>query len=318
MRKIDKRKIVSLVLCLSILLGTKHSYNLYIKRHPEKLYKLDSSDKIISLIDNDFYDEILKIPSLGSMVPQGITMNEEYIFLSLYDSLKLSKSMIYVLDYDFNLKRRVLLDTYSHVGGISYDEANNYLWVSGTQGSVCAYEVDDVLSCSEINAIYKNDKVGSDLLNYKGQKAVSFLYVYKNKLYIGNYTCVNDGTLKVYDIECLDGKTNLKYDSKHVIPTMVQGVSFYTLNEQEYIIFSRSCGEDVKSYVQIFKFNDDFNYKNIESVNLELNPMLEQIYVDECGNLCSIFESNAVPYRKKVDQDYKVFSLNKYIKKSEN
>lgn len=316
MRKKCKKKVISLLLCLSILLGIRHSYNLYMKKHPEKLYNLKQGNEIISLVDEECCDENFRIPDLGSMVPQGVAINDEYIFLSLYDSLKLSKSMIYVLDLDFNLKHKVTLDTYSHVGGISYDSINNLLWTSGTQGSVCAYSIDDVLSCEEVTAIYKNENVGSDLINYRGQKAVSFLNVYGSKLYIGNYTCVNDGSLKVYDIECNGDETSLKYDCKYVIPTMVQGVSFYTLGDQEYILFSRSCGEDIKSYIQVYKFNEDFDYHNSESVTMQLDPMLEQICVDDNGNVASVFESNAVPYRdnKKV-KDYRVFSLNKYIKK---
>lgn len=316
MIKKSKKKVISLLLCLSILLGIRHSYNLYMKKHPEKLYNLKLGNEIISLVDEEYYDESFKIPALGTMVPQGVTMSDEYIFLSLYDSLKLSKSMIYVLDFDFNLKRKVYLDTYSHVGGISYDSINNCLWTSGTHGSVCAYNVDDVLSYEEITAIYKNDNVGSDLINYRGQKAVSFLDVYGNKLYIGNYTCVNDGTLKVYDIECNEDGVALKFDCKYVIPTMVQGVSFYTLGDQEYILFSRSCGEDIKSYIQVYKFDEDFDYRNSDSITLELDPMLEQICIDDNGDVGSVFESNAVPYRdSKKEKDYRVFSLNKYIKK---
>jgi len=126
MKNKNRKRIISLVLCFSILLGIKHSYNIYMKKHPEKLFNLNSNDKIITMVDDD-YDDLNIIPALGSMVPQGIAMNDDYIFLSLYDSLKISRSMIYVFDLDFNLKRKVLLDSYSHVGGIAIDEVNRGL-----------------------------------------------------------------------------------------------------------------------------------------------------------------------------------------------
>ena len=318
MKNKNRRRIVSLLLCISIFLGIKHSYNLYMKKHPEKLYNLNPDDCIISMVDEDF-DISSRIPALGTMVPQGVTMSNEYIFISLYDSLKISKSMIYVFDHDFSLKRKVLLDSYSHVGGISVDEVNNCIWTSGTHGSVCAYSIDDILSKKEVESVYKNDEVGNDLINYRGQKAVSFLNVFDNKLFVGNYTCVNDGTLKVYDI-CVDGdKLSLMYNTKYVVPTMVQGVSFYTFDDQDYILFSRSCGDGVDSFIQMYKFDDEFDYHNSESVTFQLDPMLEQIDIDENGILNGVFESNAVPYRDKdKEYDYKVFTLRKHLKKSEN
>ena len=318
MKNKNRKRIISLVLCFSILLGIKHSYNLYMKKHPEKLFNLNSNDKIITMVDDD-YDDLNIIPALGSMVPQGIAMNDEYIFLSMYDSLKISRSMIYVFDFDFNLKRKVLLDSYSHVGGIAIDEVNNCIWTSGTYGSVCAYSIDDILSKKEVNALFKDDTVGENLINYRGQRAVSFLTIDDSKLFVGNYTCIDDGTLKVYDICNEDGKLSLEYITNYSIPTMVQGVSFYVFDEQEYILFSRSCGDGVDSFVQMYKFDEKFDYHNTESVNFRLDPMLEQICVDDNRMLNCVFESNAVPYKgKDKENDFRVFSLKKQLKKSEN
>lgn len=311
MRK-NKKRLLALLLCISTFFTIKFSYEKYISMHPEKVYDIDDQDTIISMLDSDDFENSYYIPDMGSFVPQGVAVSDECIFLSLYDSYRDKNSCIYVFDMEFNLLNKCSLDNYSHVGGISVDDNNKTLWVSGTHGSVLVYSLDDVCGQDCASSIYSNELVGRDLINYKGQKAVSYLAVNGNKLYVGNYTCMNDGKLKEYEI--LDDGS-LKFLKVYGAPTMVQGVSFYTYGEKEYIVFSRSCGESVNSFIQMYEFDDEFDYKKRAAINFEQDPMLEQICIDRNGNLMNVFENNASPYSGKGKKsDFRVFNLNKHIK----
>lgn len=315
--KKNRKKIISLLLAVTLVMGIRHSYHKFMKNHPEKFYNINT-DNIISMVDDDQFEVTGIIPDLDSFVPQGIDVGTNYIFISLYDCMRKDNSCIYVLDHSFNVINVCSLNNYSHVGGIAVDDENGFLWVSGTHGSVLCYSLEDIVSSDSANSVYSNDDVGSNLINYKGQKAVSYLSVYGGKLYIGNYTCVSDGTLKCYDIEYGE-EINLVYDKKYNVPTMVQGVAFYEANNQKYIAFSRSGGEDINSFIQLFKFDDKFDYTKNSSIAFKTASMLEQIDIDSFGNLYGVFEFNASPYNKgNINNDIKGFSLINTIKKSDN
>lgn len=59
---------------------------------------------------------------------------------------------------------------------------------------ICVLDKDEVL------AIYVNEDVVKDLINYRGHKSVSYLTVEDNKLYVGNFRLCTNGIMKIYDI----------------------------------------------------------------------------------------------------------------------
>lgn len=308
-----KKKIISIALCASIILGIKHGLDHYLKNNPYKFYDIDKHN-VINMLDSD-YDTASSLPSLNSFVPQGITLSDKYIFVSLYDSLKKEQSIIYVLDYDYKLINKVTLDCYSHVGGIAYDSENNLLWVSGTHGSIRAYDVESLVNEEVVEATFVDEKIGKDLINFKGEKSISYLTIYDGKLYVGSFTLLQNAKMKVYDIENNDG-IKLKYINNVAVPSKVQGVTFFEKDNKQYIAFSRSYGSDFESFIQIYSFDEDFDCDEQEYVVIKLKPMLEQIVANEDGILYSVFESNARLYNDgSIYNDINSFDIGSLVKK---
>lgn len=308
-----KRKILAVALCATIALGIKHGLDSYLKKNPYKFYDIDKNN-VISMIDDGF-ETTNSLPSLSSFVPQGIALSDEYIFVSLYDSYKRNESIIYVLNYDYELINTVSLDCFSHVGGISFDNENNLLWVSGTHGSIRAYNVEDLISKEKAEATFVDEEIGKDLINFRGEKSISYLTIYNGKLYVGSFTLLQNTKMKVYDIENQDG-IKLTYLDKIMVPSKVQGVTFFEKNNKEYVAFSRSYGSDFDSFIQIYKFDEDFDCDNDECVTVRLRPMLEQIIADSDGTLYTVFESNARLYSDgSIYNDINSFDAGTLIKK---
>lgn len=314
MKKFNRNKILSLVLAFNIAFVTKYSLQVFFKMHPEYFYNLKNSTDTY-VLDDDSFDCLDTLPISNSMVPQGIALSDEYTYVSMYDSLGFRNSIICVLDKECNLVNKVNLDCCSHVGGIACDEMNGLLWVSGPNGSVRAYDILDFLINDEVNAVYVNEDVGSDLFNHHGNRAVSYLSIEDNKLYVGNYKMYANGTMKIYEIK---GGTDidLEYCSEVTTPSKVQGVTFYSDNDNSYVLFARSCGTYNDSVIQVYKYSLDMDCNNDSYFTLMVDPMLEQIQFDDNGNLYSIYESNAATYSDGVkDYDYKVLDFDKVLKK---
>ena len=68
------------------------------------------------------------------MVPQGMCIAEQYTLITAYDSDEAAKSVIYVLDFNKNLVKTLILPDSYHVGGIAYDTANKLILI--TKGSI--------------------------------------------------------------------------------------------------------------------------------------------------------------------------------------
>ena len=315
MKKFNKKRFLSLVLAVTMVFTAKHGIEMFFRKHPEYYYNLKNSTHTYELRDDDGYECLDTLPGLGTMVPQGIALGDEYTYVSMYDSLKMKKSIIYVLDKECKLVNKVNLDCYSHVGGIAYDEVNQLLWISGSNGSVRAYNVINFLDKKDVEAIYINEDIGEDLINYRGNQAVSYLTVDDNKLYVGNFRLYSNGTMKSYNINCSNG-VNLEYNSEIKVPSKVQGVTFYDTDECKYVLFARSYGTCNDSVIQVYKYSDDLDCDKDSYFTLMLDPMIEQVQIDNEGRLYAVFESNAAIYCDgNKDDDYKVVDFKSLIKK---
>ncbi len=252
-------------------------------------------------------DNVNFVPK-DNYVPQGLALSKEYLFTSSFDYYKDKNSIITVYDYDGNFINQCLLDHDSHVGGIAYDKDNELLWVTTSYGCVSAYSIKDVISKKEVKPVYKDIDVGSNLPNYiyPWHNSVSFLTIYENELYVGNFSLRNDGVVKRYSLDKDGAKLTLKYKNSFKVPNMVQGVTFYKKEDKTYILFSRSYGRNTSSILQIFKYDEDVaNYRDddLVSVSIKMSPMLEQIAIKD-ASLYVLFESNAKPYTFVQDTDF--------------
>lgn len=249
-------------------------------------------------------NEMWDIPLFDNMVPQGITFIDDYIATTSYSSDKKANSCVYILDNEGQIINTCDIGNKAHVGGIAYDEANSLVWITGINGCVNAYSKNSILYRNSASPIYSNINVGKGLINYKNPlyNSVSFLTVYNNELYVGNFSLSNNAYIKKYEIS-INSRTKeltLGYRGSIKIPSKVQGVTFYEQNDNTYMLFSRSYGNGVDSLLQIYEYKEEIeDYNCIDDyVCIEMPAMLEQITV-KGDKLYSIYESAADKYTNK-------------------
>lgn len=269
-------------------------------------------------------DEEYNFIPKNNFVPQGIEVVDQYVIISNFDYYKDNNSILCVYDSEGKLVNECMLEHDAHVGGIAYDKSNNLLWVTGYAGNIHAYDIDEVLSKNKIKSKYNQFYVGEGLNNYvyPWLSSASFVTMYNDELLVGNFSLSNDGKIKRYTIDVTDKDIKLKYKGYFRIPDMVQGVTFHAVNNQEYILFSRSYGRDTPSILQVFRYDKDikdYRSKKLISVSFKLDPMLEQI-VSYDNKLYAVYECNAIPYVSKQNLDFDsipVYDANDVVKKLE-
>ena len=94
--KKNKKKFLSILLALSILLSLKFGMKKHGLFSTNIYYGMDGLDKSISKVLD--YDEADLIKYVGRFVPQGVCVVDNKIIISLYDSLCFSNSILCVYD----------------------------------------------------------------------------------------------------------------------------------------------------------------------------------------------------------------------------
>lgn len=320
MKKNNRLTILSILTSAVILTSTvpvDKTTNNYVSSYYDVLLEDITSDY-------DLIDEDINFVPEDSYVPQGITLKDGYVITSSFDYYKENNSKLCIYDKNGNLVNECLLDHNAHVGGIAYDKEHDLLWVTTFYGKISAYDIDDVFTKDKILPKYKDLDVGNKLPNYvyPWVNSASFLTIYNNELYVGNFSIRNDGRIKRYSIIEEDNKIVLKYEGYFKIPNMVQGVTFYKKDDKEYIMFSRSYGRDCPSILQMFKYDSnisDYRDDDLVSVSMRMSPMLEQVICED-GNVYGLYESNAKPYVSTQDTEFDsipVIDANSIVKKLE-
>lgn len=319
MKQRNKLTILS-ILTSAVIMTSSMSMSTGDKRFISSYYDV-LLDSVVD--DVDFSLDNINFMPEDSYVPQGISIMSDYVLVSSYDYYKNKNSIICVYDKDGNLVNNCLLDINAHVGGIAYDSNNNLIWVTSYEGKVNAYLADDIVSKDEVEPIYKDILVGKGLANYQYPwiNTASFVTIYDNVLYVGNFTLSSYGRVKKYKIH-LDDELVMEYLGSFRIPNKVQGLSFYKKNDKQYMLLSRSYGKEAASALQIFNYSEeiiDYTSDDVLSVSLNLSPMLEQI-VCNGDETYLLFESNAKPYKFFQNKDFdsvKVIDTPELVKKLE-
>ncbi len=322
MIKKSKRKVISIITATSIIAATFSTGAKILKDgYICSIYDVERDDMIDDFDINqltDFYNEdslfsYTKYPSFSraiveemsassydDMVPQGITIMNNYILISSYDYSKKNNSTIDVYKKDGIKINSCELDIKSHVGSIAFDRNNNLVWIPSNDGKINAYLADDFLTKSSVEASYSNFDIGDGLLNYQNplKNSIAYLTIKDNYLFVGSFSLVSHGLVKVYSIENENNFIKLKYNKSFNVPTRVQGIEFYKYDGKDYVIFSRSFGKRNSSLLQIFPYEEEnVNYHDgsVNSVFYEAPSMMEQITIDDT-NLYVLFESGAKAY----------------------
>ncbi len=211
-------------------------------------------------ISNNYETNMEDLVDYSYFVPQGLTFSDTYTFISFYDYSGLDKSIIKCFSHDGALVNTCSLVNNSHVGGISFDEAHNLLWVCSTNGEVDAYRLNDVINKDSVNPCYSGLDVGAGLPNYINPfiNSVSYLTVYNGDLYVGSFSFYGKGNVKKYSITVdEDRRVILKLIDSFNVPHMVQGLAFYEKDKKTYLILSRSYGRGRSSALQIFSYDEE-------------------------------------------------------------
>ena len=327
MKKLNKKVVISVVTSASIAISSSilmknkdcllpfyygiekdnivHDSNIYaFKRNDYDNISTYLSEQNYSVFADLIVNYDIIIPSIDNMVPQGITVMNEYFLISMYDYTKKSNSVICVLNKNGDLINVCYLNNNAHVGGISYDGINGLVWITQKNGKIDAYLPNSILNSKKALPIFLGLDVGQGLENYKYHwiNSASFLAVNENKLFVGSFALNEPGFVKVYSISMDENmkKISLIYDDTFLIPDKCQGISFYRCDDVEYIVFSRSYGRDFSSILQLCVYNTDNKdyYSNQEEcVFIKTPEMMEQIIFHD-DYLYGIFESGADPYLK--------------------
>jgi len=303
--------LIIIIISILLIVFTMYIRILYIKDYNDKdefeLEKFVSNDQL------DVFNENIMIPKTKDMVPQGLTIAKDTFLISAYNFKGTNNSIIYVLDIDGEKRNICTLDINSHVGGIYYDNNTDLLWVTGLNGHVNAYEIEDILNNEHAIATYDFD-VSEDLPDFKnpGQKEASFLTIHKDILYVGNFSLKRQGIVKKYRINKGEIRINLEYLSSFKIPDKVQGIAFYQDKKDAYIVMSTSFGRKSKSLIKIFKYDEniaDYSNTKLPHISQELPPMSEQIIVKD-KHIFILFESNANIYDNCPEKSETISLLN--------
>lgn len=262
---------------------------------------LYSSSYALDTLTPYMYDTNIKIPIKEAMVPQGLTKADENFLISSYDYNKEKSSVVYVCDNNGNILNECALGIQAHVGGIAFDKENNLIWIAANNGYVNAYSSSTITEKEEdSNPLWTFD-VGEGCQHYINpwKNSISYLSVDGNYLYVGSFSLFKNGLVKKYLIINNNNNISLSLQKSFKVPTKVQGLTIYHKDDQDYIIFSRSFGENIPSVLQIYKYQediDDYTNSKLNSVCYKTDAMMEQIIIDN-NTLYALFESSSYPYR---------------------
>ncbi len=268
-------------------------------------------DKIVGTADFQYaIEREQNIDDLKDYVLQGLCKVDNKYLLSAYDYKHTDKSILYILDEDLKSYTIKQLDTYSHVGGITYDPINEYIWITDSDGVITAYDKKEILSyhpliCTNYRRIY----VGKELDNIFGDCSAAYITYHDNKLYVGNFNTKGNTIIKEYKINDY-GMINIFEYRKFNVSGFIQGLTFYEKDDKNYLIVSSSFGKHFDSTLQVYDFD------TLELINkIKANEMMEEIIVDE-DELITIYESNAKIYKRhKKGTDIITLDINKIITK---
>lgn len=201
-------------------------------------------------------------------IPQGVTVVGDKILITAYDENEKNNSRIYVYDKNDESKNyKIILQNKAHVGGVTYDENNNVLLVTGSDGKIHAYDYEKISITVADSQEGKTDPVILDLNNEANSNTVlnsnvninydikdngksTTLYSSSttyydsktNKIYIGRFA--KSGKIMCGDVEY--DKATGTYSVKNVTTvdaeSGIQGISTYHSNGKTYLVESRSYG----------------------------------------------------------------------------
>lgn len=225
-------------------------------------------------------------------VVQGLTKAGDYTVISAYSKAG-ENSILYLVDGDGKLERIVDLGFVAHVGGTSYEEKRDILWITGAEGDVYALSWAAIADGSYSGELLASFPAG--LTNQTGAKVASFLTFFEGRLYVGSYVDGAAGRLRCFDVSDLASPSLL---SEVEIPERIQGVTFSrNPNSGECTMYLSQGYETLDAALLTYLYTEGQEAYDEPLSSFTLPEGAEQIQMTEEG-LYILFESAARPYRE--------------------
>lgn len=214
-------------------------------------------------------------------IVQGFCVTSDYFIISAYSKGFFSRIYLYKRNGVFD--KYVELDNKAHVGGVTYDNLNDILFITGSCGKINCYSYNELVN-GKIKVISSNINISNDL---DGHVSAATIHYYDGSLYI--CTCSCSGSMIEY---------KLKYDNNEIyivdkiifkcLPPCIQGLVVFSVDNKRYYLISQSYSK-LKSIIKLFDF--DGNYIGQKIIGF---TGLEGIELDSFGNINCVFEKSVV------------------------
>lgn len=215
---------------------------------------------------------------------QGVTAIKDEIFVTYYDTDKLKNSIVDIINKDGHITLE--LDNKSHVGGISYNEFINTVFISNN-GFVNSYKLDDIKNLKHGDTLRYDNKIKV----HESVGIASYLTVFNNNLYVGRFDKDNATKLAIYNIS----EDGIIFNKLLDVPfKKIQGMCIYKYENSIYYLFSRSYGRRNTSSLLVTKLVDN-KFKIVKEFFIPC--MAEQISIDD-KKLMIVFESDCSKFNE--------------------
>lgn len=238
--------------------------------------------------------------------PQGLTSNDEFIFISAYKNEENSRIYVYnketnEFEYSFDA-----LGSKAHTGGLAFDKENNLLFFSAGNGKVrvinwdsintlTAYlkEMDNTKKHINFELMEQMEETYDDIKPYEiktndiiietqdtidklrhndSDSLASYIDFKSGSLYIGSFETKGHGNLVKYDLEYdKDNEGNvknitIKNSTNYKTPSLVQGMATYSKNGEDYFIFSESLAGSAR--LEAYKIKENNELQKVSEISL--------------------------------------------------
>lgn len=333
---------------ISVRTNNYDDADLYIEEDEELEENEDEKEEIENIsplkdkYSNINYEEIL---SAGFKV-QGVTKINNTVLITCYDHDSDNNSRIYLYDSVTGKKKGyIILNTDTHVGGISYDKVNGIIYISYSGGRALSFDlsyrnralIEKILKDNTVidlsdedvdnkyNMTIDNDVCVSDITD-SGRN--STMYTDGKYIYVATFNSdiSSNGELVKFKIEGitdgyysnLDGIT--KWNNKKIKTSVVytelirdfnQGVLATEYNGKNYIITSQSYS-NAKSIITVYEEIDDkLSYLGSNVID---HPGIESLHIDDNGKIICIFETGSCDiYETNMKKLLKSFDSNESV-----
>lgn len=276
--------------------------------------KKESSDNSDADVENeDSSDGKYEIDVCDQMTPQGVTVDDEHMYISAYCGKHEHFSVLYVLDKATGAyQKTVVLGGNSHAGGIAYVESAAGLWITTNKSSVKGDGELSLVTMADLEAYdLETDLVPIEYakrVDLDETKAASSLTYYNGYLIVGHFEEEGLGKAVCYKLDengipYLNG--NIAAYPEDVVTSaggleLEQGICA----DDEHLYLTESYGKEHSRFYVLdvdaskgiagwVEFNeDDFDQ------NLKMPRYLEQVSSDG-DTLYLIFEGAANKYRER-------------------